>query len=71
MMRDTFDVILIVAFIALFIGGLIYGVNKYEENCANNPHSCKSEQQLLCEDAGGLYMTGGFGSPNCDFPPNT
>lgn len=37
--------------------------------CSDNPRVCMSAEGLKCEDAGGLYMEGGFGSANCVFPP--
>jgi len=63
------EIIGLLSVIILF-GFLGYGLIHYKKFCDNNPRKCKVDQQLKCEDAGGLYLTGGFGSPNCVFPSN-
>lgn len=52
----------------LFVG--LYSAIKYENRCEENPRSCaRNNQRFKCEDAGGLYFAGGYGAPNCTFPP--
>lgn len=39
---------------------VLEGCNKYKN----------SDQCEKCEEKGGIYLTGGFGTPRCDFPSN-
>ena len=36
--------------------------------CAKNPEECKSKTQLMCEDAGGIWISR-LTTADCVFPP--
>lgn len=62
---DEFVQIMIGAFLFLFVFlpfGLHMDAKHREETGYRTP-------QQACEDAKGIYMSGGFGVPNCVFPP--
>ena len=56
-----------------FIFGLpIWIMHERDKICNSNPKDkqCRGSERLICEDAGGLYYSGGFGASNCVFPPS-
>ena len=63
----------IIILLPLFIGFVFLAmtVEPYEDPCDNfpKPKSCMTQRER-CEDVGGIYLLGGWGSVSCTFPPS-
>ena len=71
-----FGYLLTIIIIVGIIGGVGFALlqaynadTDYKIFCDLNPRECKTEGQLKCEDAGGIYYKSLFGTADCIFPP--
>ncbi len=69
-MKDAIiiTVILVVVF-SLIIGMAFFSIKKREENIAQKRAEGWLPISERCENAGGIFIQGGWGTSNCVFPP--